>query len=56
MRKKWPWVLAIVLLLLAGGGFLLWRSGFFAAFTSLRAMQGALPCANQIQNQREVSL
>ena len=24
--------------------------------TSLRAMQGALPCANQIQNQREVSL
>ena len=39
MRKKWPWVLAIVLLLLAGGGFLLWRSGFFAAFTSLRAMQ-----------------
>lgn len=39
MRKKWPVILILVLLLLAGGGYLLWRSGLFAAFTSLEAMQ-----------------
>ena len=38
MRKKWPVILLLVLLL-AGGGVLLWKSGLFAAFSSLEAMQ-----------------
>ena len=36
--RKWAAVLA-VLVLLAGGGVLLWRSGFFAAMTSVDAFQ-----------------
>ena len=39
MSKIWPVILLLHLLLLAGGGYLLWRSGLFAAFTSLEAMQ-----------------
>ena len=39
MKRKWTLVLLAVVLLLAGCGMLLWKSGFFDALTSQQAMR-----------------
>ena len=38
-RKKWTVTLLATLVLLGAGGYLLWRTGFFAAATSLEGIQ-----------------
>ena len=38
-RKKWTATLLATLVLLGAGGYLLWRTGFFAAATSLEGIQ-----------------
>ncbi|NCB62201.1 MAG: TVP38/TMEM64 family protein, partial [Clostridia bacterium] len=38
-RRHWPAVLALAVVLLGGGAYLLWRTGFFTAVTSMEGTQ-----------------